>query len=61
MRYITLFILYFCSVGVHADKVMRFTTSSHMNAFPAVVELFTKAYSKIGYDVEFIKLPDRRA
>lgn len=60
MRCLIILMLFFGAAEVYADKVMRFTTSAHVNAFPDVIALFTKAYSKLGYTIELIELPDRR-
>ena len=61
MRSLILLMLFFGAAKVYADNVMRFTTSTHANAFPEIIELFTKAYSNIGYKIELIELPDRRS
>lgn len=61
MRYLIFLLLFFSASHVCADNVMRFTTSAHANAFPEIIELFTNAYSKMGYKIELIELPDRRA
>lgn len=67
MKRLTLLILFWFFSGLvsvasaYADNVMRFTTSAHVAAFSDTVELINTAYSRLGYKIEIIPLPDRRA
>lgn len=61
MRYLIVCLLLCAVTASYADNVMRFTTSSSVDAFPEVVEMFSTIYSRLGYRIEIVKLPERRS
>lgn len=61
MRYLIVCLLLCTGTASYADNVMRFTTSSSVDAFPEVVEMFSTIYSRLGYRIEIVKLPERRS
>lgn len=61
MKYFTISLLLCFAVEISADNTLRFTTSSSVGAFPEVVDMFSTMYSRLGYQIEIIKLPDRRS
>jgi hypothetical protein len=61
MRYLIISLLLCFVVDASADNVMRFTTSSSVDAFPEVIDMFSTVYAKLGYRIEVVRLPERRS
>ncbi|MFD2230399.1 hypothetical protein [Alkalimarinus sediminis] len=61
MRYLVISLLLGFAINTSADNVMRFTTSSSVDAFPEVIEMFSTMYARVGYRIEITRLPERRS